>query len=224
MGPRTDAFAGECESVLHNFTIFHLMLVSCRHRRRRQRRRDVCLINCHLFDVSLRAAGTQPGRSAQRRHSCWLLCGLQGGRGRGRGREVAPRLMATKKLKAQTRHSPRLPPFLLFPVTMTTKRKRKAKCCFQWIWWLLCAFRQEIRRLRWPWGCRFSACSVAQLFRSCSRLFACRPFGLFGLSRLTVASLHCVLSPIVRAVTASIGLRRLKWFLIGTVHAGGKSE
>lgn len=78
MGARTDAFAGECESVLHNFTIFHLMLVSCRHRRRRQRqrRRDVCLINCHLFDVSLRAAGsrdstgTQPGRSAHRRHSC----------------------------------------------------------------------------------------------------------------------------------------------------------
>lgn len=75
LGPGTDVFAGECESVLHNFTIFHLMLVSCRHRRRRQRRRDVCLINCHLFDVSLRAvrqqaAGTQPGRSAHRRHSC----------------------------------------------------------------------------------------------------------------------------------------------------------
>lgn len=118
MGARTDAFAGECESVLHNFTIFHLMLVSCRHRRRCQRRRDVCLINCHLFDVSLRAAGsrrkaagTQPGRSQDAVHIVATLVDYSAGC-REDEDEKSPRLMATKKLKAQTRHSPRLSPFL----------------------------------------------------------------------------------------------------------------
>lgn len=115
MGPRTDAFAGECESVLHNFTIFHLMLVSCRHRRRRQRRRDVCLINCHLFDVSLRAAGSRQqglNRDAARTQctaSPLLLITLRvAGRTRTRTRSRPP-FDGNKKVKSPNASLPSSP-------------------------------------------------------------------------------------------------------------------
>lgn len=129
-----------------------------------------------------------PGRNAQlrrHRHSCWLLRGeinpvRRPGLPRVKGvKGVRPKKGLQKTLKAEcvpvprwqvpptpTAHRPRLT--IHNPVTMTAKRKRKAKCCFQWIWWLLCAPRQEIRRLRWPRGCPFSfvwmlGCSDAQL-------------------------------------------------------------
>lgn len=64
--------------IISQFSI--LMLVLRRHRHCRSRRRDVCLINCHLFDVSLREVDND--NSGER-----LRLGNQTGNGNANGYE-----------------------------------------------------------------------------------------------------------------------------------------